>query len=207
MIDTRELVSRLEKVERQNRWMKVVGGAVLLVMAGLVVIVCAMPGPKVLEVEGIIVKDSDGKERVRLGLESLRFFDSDGLILTDLSMGLLSLYAMEGERRFSVNSTRLRFEDNKGVERTTLGSSSRYSGPYLRLFDENAYCRAVFGSTSTEIIEDGSEYIYPLVGHGYKSPTKGEEFVQPSKNGDKHAHPESSLVLCDNEGKVVYKGP
>jgi hypothetical protein len=64
-----ELTKRVENVERENRRWRRGGGFALI--AGLVVVIGGAQranDPKVVEAEQFIVRDKDGKERVRLGL-------------------------------------------------------------------------------------------------------------------------------------------
>ena len=71
---------RLERLEKQNRRMKLVGGSVLVVAAALIVMACASPAPKALEGEELIIRDSDGKRRATIGVTedgSLLFFDDE----------------------------------------------------------------------------------------------------------------------------------
>ena len=66
-----ELTERVETLERENRRWKRGGGFVLI--ASLVVVIGGAEradDPKVVEADQFIVRDKDGKERVRLGLAS-----------------------------------------------------------------------------------------------------------------------------------------
>ena len=63
------LAERIERLERENRRWR--WGSGLALIAGLVVMIGGAQkanDPKVVEAEGFIVRDKDGKERVRLGL-------------------------------------------------------------------------------------------------------------------------------------------
>lgn len=102
---------RLEQLERQNRRMKITGGVTLAVIAALVALACATPSPKILEVEGLIVKDPEGKKLASLGAEKntpwLTFFSDSEKPLTMLGVGN--------------NSPLLAFFDENEKQRIVLG--------------------------------------------------------------------------------------
>ena len=77
-----EIEERLERLEKQSQRMKLVGGGALVVAAALIVMTCATPGPKILETEKIIIRDSSGKHRGMFGMADdgpgLAFYDENG---------------------------------------------------------------------------------------------------------------------------------
>ena len=61
--------SRLQRVEKQNRRMKVAGGAALLIVATLLLVGWASPSPRVLTEDGYLVEDAHGRERIFIGMD------------------------------------------------------------------------------------------------------------------------------------------
>jgi hypothetical protein len=73
------VVARLEKVEQQNRKLKMVGGMVLaLAVAGLLM-GQALPRARIVEAEEFVLKDGAGKVRAELVVDK----DGPGLALGD----------------------------------------------------------------------------------------------------------------------------
>ncbi|HSB69691.1 MAG TPA: hypothetical protein VLT62_10190 [Candidatus Methylomirabilis sp.] len=82
--DLAAVVTRLERVERQNRRMRVGGIMVLLVASVGLLMGQAMPKATTVEAEAFVVRDSTGKQRVALHLApdggaALSFFDPAGM--------------------------------------------------------------------------------------------------------------------------------
>ena len=100
-----EIVSRLERLERQNRSLR---GLLLLVAGALGVFLMGGAGSKsvvqeVVESESFVVKDKSGKIRVRMGLEAdgssgLRIFDANGVLRVK------TVLTAEGVAGLSLNS-------------------------------------------------------------------------------------------------------
>ena len=65
-----ELRSRIEKLERENRLMKRFGGALLFVLAGVLLVAAAAPAGKgkTVKASAFEVVDAEGKTRARLGM-------------------------------------------------------------------------------------------------------------------------------------------
>lgn len=82
--DLTAVVTRLEKVERQNRRMKV-GGIMVLLVAGVGLLMGqAMPKATTVEAEAFVVRDATGKQRAALHLApdggaTLSLFDPAGI--------------------------------------------------------------------------------------------------------------------------------
>lgn len=216
------LARRLDRVERENRRMKQ-AGAVVLAMISAVVLMGQVPPNKVVDAEVIILRDAKGKPRGGLfvnsdGLVALALSDMDGItraevgVRADGTTHLLfrdktskprvilrhredatafffadkgdrprALLSLEADDSLSLNLYDhgvLNFWDKAGKNRLVLGVSGDGS-PALRLIDKAGVVRADLGSTSLKMKRTG-------------------EVVQ---------RPESSLVLFDDAGKVVWSAP
>jgi hypothetical protein len=69
-IDLRDLVGRLEKVERQNRFLKIWGVLIpLLLLTGWVSLTASLPA-KVITAEKICLTDKNGIARLKMELEN-----------------------------------------------------------------------------------------------------------------------------------------
>lgn len=75
--EIRSIVDRLEKLERQNRRLRRIGGLIILSVAGVFLMAQARPS-RTLEANEFILRDSHGKERAALktvgGEPSVNFY-------------------------------------------------------------------------------------------------------------------------------------
>ena len=70
MDDLSVVIARLERVERENRWMKRAGLAGLLAAACVLVMGQARPAVRALEAQSFILQDASGTKRAELVLEA-----------------------------------------------------------------------------------------------------------------------------------------
>jgi len=130
MIDTKELVARLEKVEKQNRRMKVVGGAVVVLV---IMIVWALSYSPVINAEQINLEDSSGRRMATLGMK-------DG-------EAILFFYDENGTRRATLgmfeSHPHLALADEQGNLRTMFISAE--GTPVLNIYGEEGDIRAAIG--------------------------------------------------------------
>lgn len=150
------------------------------------------PTRRVLDASKFVLRDEDGKVRATLGIEqhepTLTFQDANGndrIVIADLpgagpAIALGSYLKGTGPSLvFGVTaaSAVIEFRDQQGVKRASIESDS--DGPAIKLLDNNGKERATIGRTNVESKEDGTVTM----------------------------RPESSLVLFDRDGNVVWKTP
>ncbi|MHC4138043.1 MAG: hypothetical protein ACYS0K_24150 [Planctomycetota bacterium] len=141
---------RLERLERENRWLRRIG-AVTVAVAAAVFLIGQGKDKKLpdLEVRSVQVKDKDGKVRVALGTDAegtphLRFADEHGKLRAmlgtfDEDLLCLTLWDRDFKVRAalgvsSAGSPHLRLADEAGVARLRL-STHRDGSPYLEFYD------------------------------------------------------------------------
>ena len=140
------LEQRLERLERQSRWMRR-GGALALAVEATVILVGqgAEEDLRDLEARSLTLKDSDGRERLRIGPEfaehGLRFMDATGETRARFYLQLdgtpqVFLYNAQGKEgiAFSVKDRPRLALLHAGVDRLSLKVGSDGS-PGLYLFD------------------------------------------------------------------------
>jgi hypothetical protein len=123
------LLIRLEKVERENRSLKIGGLIALLCVAGALFLGLAAPPSKTLEAELFIVRDTQGKARMILTVgeegPALTLLDKDGKLRVNLGVdkegpALDLLDAAESPRAQLMitddKGPRLNLYDNKGSQ-------------------------------------------------------------------------------------------
>jgi hypothetical protein len=84
--------ARLEKLERQNRRITLVGGSLLVLLTALLLIAWVSPAPRILEAGGLRIKDSNRGVRLYVGLNDddepeIVFYDEAGDHLRTLTGG------------------------------------------------------------------------------------------------------------------------
>jgi hypothetical protein len=138
---------------------------------------------------GLTLYDENGKDRARLAVDGpgpeLRLLDENGKTRAALGVTkdgpVLGLADENGKSRAALTALkdgpRLGLWDENGNPRA--GMSAFKDGPVLVLFDEDGEARAVIGNAALETI----------------------------KTGDTTRTAESSVVLFDKEGKVIWQAP
>ena len=94
MTSTKDLCSleeRIHRLERQNRRLWALAILPILVLGPLILMAESSPQPRTIEAESIVLKDSDGKVRARLGTKDhnvrLEFFDQKDVLRLQLGVG------------------------------------------------------------------------------------------------------------------------
>jgi len=139
--------ARLEKLERQNRRMKGIGFAVLLVFGSAFLMGQAAPTPKVIKAERFEVVDANGKGRAVLAVYPDR---SAGLTIFGVNGKPRATLGVQPSQTPSIDPSdipRLSLIDANGKERVSLRLDFLGSG--LAQNDANGKPRSALGLTST----------------------------------------------------------
>ena len=199
------LARRLDRVERENRRLKQAGVVALGVIAAVLLMGQATQGKvaKVIEAEKFVLRDPVGNVAARLELfadsahltfvdkkkrvlssfrnDGFHIVDPDREILTAMGPGLLTLNSI-GVGGLTISSDpdfglSMVLHDKK-TSRATLGLTPE-GLPTLTLYDKDGTIRAELGSIS----------------------------LVTTRTGGVEQRPESSLVLFDKAGKVIWSAP
>jgi hypothetical protein len=186
---------RLERLEKQNRWLKVLllavivlagGGVMLSVVSG--VRAQAPQWRRTVEAEKFVLRDSNGKTRA-----TLRVVLPDG--------PRLDLYDANGKPRVVLAtppSAGLLLTDASGMPLTVrVGSTGE--GPGLFLFDANGNPRA------TLLDSDGPSLILQDAG-GFRSVIGHAALTAPA-TGEQSQSSAASIHLFNKAGKVIWAAP
>ena len=133
-----DLERRVEKLERENRRLKIVGGLVLLGLAAACTSTAVMPqeGPDVIEARTFVVIDEDGTTRARITPVGLGYHDGGGNLRALLSAGGIAYIDENGTIRGRIEAGGSSYFDENGEIRARIvASGSSY-------FDENGEIRA-----------------------------------------------------------------
>ena len=166
-----DLHARMERLERENKRLKLIGGAVLLLFG-----VCLMLGfapadnPQEIKAERFLVIDKDGKTRAVLGMDR----NNAALLMSDpTGRRLLSVkFAPDGV-------SALVFFDSNGTPRLELALTR--TGPVLNCIGEDSELRASLdgaGPSSTLKMYDAGSNAKPVL-----TVAKGELNIY-DENGD-----------------------
>lgn len=147
---------RLARLERQNRWFKRAGFALLLLAAAIAVMGQA-GASRVLEANEFVLKDSAGKVRARLSMETadrptLTFYASNGLLPALLAGGdepFLVLNRAGSNEQISLSANKAFYGLGLYDKALRVGLSVQKGAPGLDLFDEN-------GTRRVELTDDSS---------------------------------------------------
>ncbi len=157
-----KLEMRLDRLERENRWLKRIGALVGVGIAAVVLMGQARPSKvaKVIEAERFVLRDKDEKVRASLNVLSgnrygLILYDKDEkprLVLGHTPIGLgLSLLDKNGKVRSQLaylpdGRSALSINDQDGKSRLLLGVDAGV--PTIGLVDRNEVPRAILSVTS-----------------------------------------------------------
>jgi hypothetical protein len=202
-----ELLARMERLERRDRRLKWGALACLLLFAGIGLMAqtkkkstaapvaaappAPPPGPKILEAEGFILKDSNGRVRAELSMSgtgpSFKLHDESGATLVTLSLndgqpGGPFLLLSDPQHHASLNMSVL---DGGGSQLSLIGER-----PDIQL-----HLGVAPGGTSFELSDKD--------GFG----TAVGNTTQTAKNGKVKNTSAASVVLFDKERKTVWSTP
>ena len=167
----------------------------------------------VVKSHSIDVVDSQGKTLLHLGkrpgsLIGMDLYDQNSLIRSSLFLTIngfpmLSLYDSHGNFRASLdminNSPSLSLSDSKGKIRASLGVID--NSPALFLYDSHGNFRAsldMYGNSPALSLYDSK---------GRERNVIGNSSLQTIRTGATTETGESSIVLFDKKGKVIWQAP
>ncbi len=211
------LTPRLDRLERENRLLKIGGAILLLGLAAVGAMGQVLPKaiPKVVEAEQFVLRDTKGKIRAGLevraaGAPGLVLYDQNGKaraalnVLADGSPGLVLADQTENPRAILTlpaddGAPRLHLSDRNGKIRAMLNVDTR--GPSLTLWDQNGNIRA-----SLDIDTSGPSLA--LWDENRERAVLGHTALEGKATGTVEQRPASSLVLFDSrDGKVLWRVP
>lgn len=216
------LVRRLERVERENRWLNRIGVATLAVIAAVVLMGQVSPS-KLVEAEMIFLQDAKGKPRGALGVNDdgmvfLGLADKDGTsraevsVLADGSANLVfrdkTNIARVGLTHWKDGKTTFLLTDKDqprfGLALTADGSLSLnvYEHGGLYFWDKAGESRLVLG-----VLSDGLPHLTLLDKAGVIRAALGSTSLETEQTGVVEQRPESSIVLFDKAGNVIWSAP
>jgi len=208
------LTQRLDRLERENRRLKVTGAVLVLALAaGGVMGQVPKAVPRVVEAERFVLRDTKGKVLATLGTEastpSLALFDQNGktrAVLMVLANGAAGLFV----------------DDQNGKTRVLLGVGADGT-PAVSLLDQNEKRRAALGvgadGTPLLSLADQNEKIRAELSVHTSGPSLvlrdenrnravlGHTALEATATGTVEQRPASSLVLFDKDGKAIWRAP
>jgi hypothetical protein len=160
-VDARALLSRLERIERQNYRLRQIG-LLLLVLWGAVFWMAQKRPVRIQDAQKFLLKDTSGRNRAELGIfpggPALVFYDLSGN--PTLSVGIqedgpgVVLMAANEQRVANLSSTPtgpiLTLYDHAGAKRLNLSVTAQ--GPALGLLGEKGAARGALGMTADESV-------------------------------------------------------
>lgn len=152
------ITERVQKLERENRWLKRAGLSVLMLAAAALLMGQARPS-RTVEANEFVLKDAVGKVRARLSMEetdrpTLTFYGKNALIPASASLAggdepflVLHRAGSNGQVQLSANAHFLGLGLYEKAIR--VGLAVQKGVPALDLFDENGKSRAAITAPPT----------------------------------------------------------
>jgi hypothetical protein len=145
---TVDVLKRLERLEKQNRRLKMAAALFMIFMSSLILMSAAGHKGRTIEARQIVLKDDEGNTRAVLGMRSagpgLTLYGPDGdkvqALLAVLQTGpALGLYDADGTTRVLLGATpkgaTVTFNDAEGKLRAEMGFSGDV--PHVTFFDRD----------------------------------------------------------------------
>ena len=141
--DLVQLAGRVQRLERDNRRLKLGAGGLVAVLVALPLVAAVLPAqvPEVIEAREFRVLDEAGTVRAGLGAYGLVFFTDLQEELARFGAGGLGFYSPPGTQRTHLGAYGLTFNDGFKDE---LEMRARLDAGGLRLYDEEGNMIARF---------------------------------------------------------------
>ena len=129
MSEATVLESRVNKLEQDNRQLKLTVGALLLVLAGAACAGAMMPEqiPQVIEAREFRMIDANGTVLIAINDEGFSYFDEIGRVSTGFSHGEI-LASMSTEPSDVIDARMFRVIDENGVVRAGITAELGFDG-------------------------------------------------------------------------------
>ena len=117
------LESRLSKVERDNRRLKLALGALLLALAAVPLVGAVMPEqiPQVITARAFYVEDENGTLRAGMNANAIGYFDENGTIRAEMGTSGISYWDENGTGRAEMADRGIFYwDENRNVVWSTL---------------------------------------------------------------------------------------
>ncbi len=231
------LTRRLDRLEREARWWKIIGSTAVAVV-DLVVFLGATPTTRVADevrAKRFVLVDTGGKERGRLstqpdGWTELLLFDGEGKSFARLTESFLAVWDKDDSASVSPSMVSLRqmaTDRGKSVALSATYLSHRGAdGKFNWLDDHSLSVRGLnHGRVSLGLLDEVPFLHVIRDGYGIALSAKGAESasitivgsagramlgagaVKDVRTGVVEQRPVSSLVLFDKNGGVIWKAP
>ena len=185
MHDLSAVVARVEKLERENRRLKIVGCAVVAILAAVALTGAVMPQevPDEIRARRFVAVDESGAGRALITKNGFLSRDENGNSRTALTTIGLAYFDENGTTRAEIQAGSIRYFDENGAARIAIGSDGIFHA------DENRVIRAMMVKGGF-IYADENEMQRALLGEA--PPGLGLSV---------------NVVLFDTEGNVIWQAP
>ena len=130
--------ARLDKLEQDNRRLKLTVGALLLVMAAVPLVGAVMPEqiPEVIRARAFHAIDGNGMTRAEMGEVGFAYFDANSTIRAMMDGGSIRVLDENGSIRALMDAGSIRVSDENGTLRALMDDKN------IAYLDENRVTRA-----------------------------------------------------------------
>ena len=138
MSETTVVDARLDKLEQDNRRLKLTVGALLLVMAAVPLVGAVMPEqiPEVIQARAFHAIDGNGMSRAVMGEAGFAYFDVNRTIRAMMDGGSIRVLDENGSIRAMMDAGSIRVSDENGTLRALMDDKN------IAYLDENRVTRA-----------------------------------------------------------------
>ena len=187
-----DLEKRVEKLERENRRLKIAGGAVVAVLVAVVLAGAVTPQqvPEVIRAAAFEVVDDNGTTRAVMNAEYIGYADAKGIPRALVRARGIFLSDDNGTVRVAIGVEGVGYADENGTIRATMKTEG------IGYSDENGEGRAAMSSDGFTYLDENGTIRAELGEVGLPAPGTGIQTLYPA-----------AMVLSDAEGKVIWQAP
>ena len=158
-MDGHAVEARLEKLERDNRRLRMAFGAVLLAIVAVVALgaVSANQIPDVIEAHAFRVRDENGTARVAMGADGIFYWDENGTMRASMVADGILYWDENGTGRASMGADGISYRDEDGTTRAIMDADG------ISYLDEDGNTRAKMGAINLVTPATGAETRYPAL--------------------------------------------
>ena len=194
--DLVEIAGRVQRLERDNRRLKLGAGALVALVVAVPLVGAVLPPQnpfrqqqqEVIEARAFRVLDEQGGDRAALGPAGLSFFDEQGTLRVALGADSLAFYDEQGTLRSGLDAEWLKLYDEQGKV------SAGLSAVWLDLGNEQGD-RAFLSAGSLDFLVEEKARL-----------RLGRVTVINQRTDAETSYP-AALVLFDEEGNVIERLP
>ena len=159
MSETTVVDARLDKLEQDNRRLKLTVGALLLVMAAVPLVGAVMPEqiPEVIQARAFAVIDANGTPRAQMTDTGIHYRDENEDIRASMGTNGIGYYDGNGKIRVGMTPFGFWYYDENGNDRAKMTDTG------ISYWDENQTLRTSMGTNGIHYVDENGNLVWSTI--------------------------------------------